>query len=210
MGPPPDELHDLRDRVGHTDVYLLDQILKGRFGENGCVLLDAGCGGGRNLVHFLRAGYAVSAVDRDSGAVEAAKDLARRLAPDLALDGFRVAPLEDLPFADETFGAVLASAVLHFARDEEHFDAMLGELWRVLAPRGFLFTRLASTVGIEDRVRRIEGRSFHLPDGSDRFLVDEEMLLDRTRALGARLAEPLKTVLVHGQRSMTNWFLRKP
>lgn len=203
-------LDRLREMVGPIDVYLFDQILKGRFPE-GCRILDAGCGGGRNLVFFLQAGYEVAAVDESEAAVAAARGLAERLAPDLSAERFRVARLEALPLGDGAFDAVIASAVLHFARDEAHFRAMVAELWRVLAPGGFFFARLASTIGIEDEVERIgeTGRRFHLPDGSDRFLVDEPLLAELTRDLGARPAEPLKTVLVAHQRSMTTWLLVK-
>jgi hypothetical protein len=86
---------------------------------------------------------------------------------------------------------------------------MVKEMWRVLRPGGIFFARLASTVGIEDQVKQIEGRRFHLPDGSDRFLVDERMLTTTSAALGGELLEPYKTVVVHGMRSMSNWCLRK-
>ena len=204
-------LDRLREMVGPIDVYLFDQILKGRFPPGGKIL-DAGCGGGRNLVFFLQAGgFEVTAVDESEAAVAATRELAERLAPGLPAERFRVAPLDALPFDDGTFDAVIGSAVLHFARDEAHFRAMVAELWRVLAKGGFLFARLASTIGIEDEVERIgeTGRRFHLPDGSDRFLVDEPLLAELTRELGARPAEPLKTVLVAHQRSMTNWLLVK-
>jgi hypothetical protein len=71
------------------------------------------------------------------------------------------------------------------------------------------FCRLASSIGIENQVRRIDGRRFHLPDGSDRYLVDEELLLRLTDELGGRLLDPLKTTVVQNQRSMTTWVVRK-
>lgn len=198
----------LRDLVGSVDVYLFDQILKGRFAP-GCRILDAGCGGGRNLVFFLQAGYPVYGVDRQPELVESARRLAARLAPELPRENFRVEPVEELSFDDASFDAVLASALLHFARDTRHFKAMVTELWRILAPGGFFFARLASTIGLEDRVEPIRDRRFHLPDGTDRFLVDEAMLTDYASALGAELAEPLKTTNVQNLRAMTTWCLVK-
>jgi tellurite methyltransferase len=82
-------------------------------------------------------------------------------------------------------------------------------MWRVLRPHGLLFCRLASTIGMENRMRRISGRRFRLPDGSDRFLVDEAMLVDLTRALDGTLLDPLKTSVVQDQRCMTTWVVRK-
>ena len=83
-------------------------------------------------------------------------------------------------------------AHLHFARDDEHFRAMLRGTWRVLRPGGLLFCRLASTIGMETRMRRIAGRRFLLPDGSERYLVDEALLVGLTEELGGRLADPLE------------------
>jgi hypothetical protein len=60
-------------------------------------------------------------------------------------------------------------------------------------------------------VRRLgaDGRRYRLPDGTDRYLVDEAMLMAQTRRLGGRLLDPLKTTVVQGQRSMTTWVVRK-
>jgi tellurite methyltransferase len=107
------------------------------------------------------------------------------------------------------FDVVFSSAVLHFARDEQQWEAMVKEMWRVLKPGGIFFARLASSIGMEDRVEVIEGRRYHLPDGSDRFLVDEAMLLRVTAALGGEFIEPIKTTVVQNLRAMTTWVLRK-
>lgn len=114
-----------------------------------------------------------------------------------------------MSFADADFDVVISSAVLHFARDEQHWQSMVDEMWRVLKPGGIFFARLASNVGLEDQVQLLEGRRYHLPDGSDRFLVDEQMLRHTTAALGGQWLEPFKTVVVADMRSMSNWCLRK-
>jgi hypothetical protein len=49
-----------------------------------------------------------------------------------------------------------------------------------------------------------------LPDGSDRFVVDESLLMAYSEQLGARLADPLKTTVVQGMRAMTTWCLIRP
>lgn len=107
------------------------------------------------------------------------------------------------------FHVVLSSAVLHFARDEEHWQAMANEMWRVLKPGGMFFARLASTIGVEDQIKLIDGRRYQLPDGSDRFLVDEAMLHRVTAALGGEFIEPIKTTVVENMRAMTTWVVRK-
>jgi SAM-dependent methyltransferase len=199
---------DPQELFGEIDIYLFDQLLKGRL-DSQMPLLDAGCGGGRNLTYFLRSGYRVFAVDQSRISIAAVQALAAKLAPQLPAENFRVEPVEKMSFADSSFGVVLSSAVLHFARDENHWQTMVNEMWRVLQPGGIFFARLASTVGIENQVKQIEGRRFHLPDGSDRFLVDEQMLSQTSTALGGELLDPFKTVVVHGRRAMSNWCLRK-
>ena len=126
-------------------------------------------------------------------------------------ENFRVEPLEQLSFPERWASVVISSAVLHFARDDAQFEAMLAGSWRVLASGGMFFCRLASTIGIESQVERLgsEGRRYRLPDGTARYLVDEPMLMALTRRLGGRLLDPLKTTVVQGQRSMTTWVVRK-
>lgn len=201
-------LAELNTLVGGVDIYLLDQILKGRF-PAGARILDAGCGGGRNISWFLRSGYDVCGVDMTPGSIAAVQGAAARLAPRLPADNFRVEPVEALSFANETFNAVLSIAVLHFARDPQHFEQMIHEMWRVLKTGGVLFARLASTIGIEDRVRPIGNGHYAVPDGSVRYLVDLERLQALTKQLNGRLIEPIKTVNVQNLRCMTTWVVEK-
>ena len=193
----------LRAEFGEIDIYLFDQILKGRFDRRPRVL-DAGCGDGRNLVYFLRHGFDCFGADRDPGAVEHVRRLAAQLAPALPHDHFQAAALDALPWPDASMDAVVCSAVLHFSDDAAHFGRMVTEMGRVLAPGGLFFARLASNIGIEDAVGAA-GRRVRLPDGSERFVVDEAMLLDWTTRLGGRLADPIKTTNVQQQRCMTTW-----
>jgi SAM-dependent methyltransferase len=201
-------LADLERQFGQIDIYVFDQLLRGRI-RRGMRVLDAACGSGRNLVYLLQAGFDVFATDADVRAVEAVGRLAARLAPHLPQENFRAEPVERMTFPDGFADVVLSSAVLHFARDDAQFHAMVREMWRVLKPGGMLFCRLASTIGMENRVRPIAGRRFTVPDGSDRYLVDESMLMHLTADLGGRLLDPLKTTVVQDQRSMTTWVVRK-
>ncbi len=196
-------------QFGPIDIYLFDQLLRGRIAP-GMRVLDAGCGGGRNLVYLLREGFDVWGTDGDAAAVASVRDLAARLAPSLPPDRFRVEPVEALSFADRSMDAVISSAVLHFARDHAHFDAMVQQMWRVLAPGGVFFCRLASSIGMEDRMRPIGDGRFHLPDGSVRYLVDEARLVALTTAFGGVLLDPLKTTIVQDQRCMTTWVVGNP
>ena len=199
---------NLREEFGDIDIYLFDQLLKGRISPSMAVL-DAGCGGGRNLIYFLRQNFQVFAVDSNPQAIQQVTQLASSLSFRLSSNNFQVADVEDMPFSDEQFDLVISSAVLHFARDKQHFDRMLTELWRVLKPGGMLFARLASSIGIEALVRPVGNGWFGLPDGSERFLVDEEMLAAAAERLGAGRLEALKTTNVENLRCMTTWVLQK-
>ncbi len=199
---------DLAQIFGPIDIYLFDQILRGRI-RPGMRIFDAGCGGGRNLVYFLREAYEVFAADQDESAIASVRELARRLAPRLPAENFRPEKLSAVTFPEGFADVVLSNAVLHFARDDDDFAAILRESWRTLRPGGLFFCRLASTIGMESRMQRIAGRRFRLPDGSDRYLVDESILLDWTEKLGGELVDPLKTTVVQNQRCMTTWVVRK-
>jgi tellurite methyltransferase len=192
---------------GNIDIYLFDQLLKGTY-QHCKEVLDIGCGGGRNLHYFLRNNYEVFGVDQSAEAVNAVGYLSAALAPSNPTENFRVANADALPFGDETFDLVISSAVLHFAKNEEHFDAMVNQAFRVLRPGGYFFARLASDIGIESLVKNLGNSRYLLPDGSTRFLVDQETLLGYTHKLG-KLHEPIKTTNVQNLRCMSTWCVQK-
>jgi tellurite methyltransferase len=199
---------DLERQFGQIDIYLFDQLLRGRI-RAGMRVLDAGCGSGRNLVYLLQSGVEVFATDADPGSIDHVRQLAATLSPALPEENFRVEPVEHMSFRDGFADVVISSAVLHFARDPDQFSAMVAEMWRVLKPGGLLFARLASSIGMESRVRPLSDGRFLLPDGSERYLVDEERLLTLTEQLRGRLLDPIKTTIVQNQRCMTTWVVQK-
>lgn len=200
-------MESLRREFGEIDIYLFDQLHRGRIAA-GMRILDAGCGGGRNLVYLLRQGFDVRGVEIDARALDTVRGLVQPYFPD-ADQRFTAAPVESMPFADASFEVVISSAVLHFAADEAQWQAMVREMWRVLAPGGLFFARLATTIGHESRVKALGNRRFVMPDGDTRFLVDEDFVMDAVRQLGGSLVDPLKTSVVQGTRSMMTWVLRK-
>jgi tellurite methyltransferase len=197
---------NLQQQFGQIDIYLFDQLLRGNI-VPGMRILDAGCGSGRNLVYLLREGYEIFAADENPNAIAQVSALAAALAPTLSPKNFRSERLETLSFPTASFDVVISNAVLHFARDEAHFDAMLHNLWRVLKPGGLLFCRLASTIGMPHQ--HIAGHRFLSPDGVERYCVDEALLMHLTAKLNAQLVDPLKTTVVQNQRCMTTWVTRK-
>jgi SAM-dependent methyltransferase len=200
---------NLQEQFGQIDIYVFDQILRGNILPSMRVL-DAGCGYGRNLVHLLRVGCDIHAVDADPEGVDHVRRLAGLLAPVLPAGNFRVGAIEQLGalgFADGFADVVLCNSVLHFARDEAHFLAMVEELWRVLRPGGMMFCRLGSRIGME--FEEVREHVFRIGDGSEWFLVDEDELLELTAQLGGILMDPLKTTIVQDHRCMTTWVVRK-
>lgn len=197
---------NIQDQFGQIDIYIFDQILRGNIAP-GMSVLDAGCGYGRNLVHLLRTGCEVFALDADAEAVEHVRQLSASLQTGLPAENFQVGSIERMPFPSGFADVVLCNAVLHFARDESHFRSMLAELWRVLKPGGIFFCRLGSRIGMD--FERLRGNVFLIPDGSEWFLVDQQMLLALTEEMNAVLVDPLKTTIVQDYRCMTTWVLRK-
>ncbi len=202
----------LQEQFGEIDIYLFDQLLRGRI-QPGMRILDAGFGSGRNLVYLLRSAeqnrFEIFGLDCDAQAVVAVRRLAASLAPNLSPGNFHLEAIERMSFPDTSFDVVITVAVLHFATADTHFEAMLRELWRVLKPAGLFFCRLASSIGIERRIEHLGDRRYLLPDGSERYLVDELLLMNWTERLEASLLDPIKTTVVQNQRSMTTWVLQK-
>jgi len=196
----------VQEQFGQIDIYVFDQILRGNI-EGGMRVLDAGCGYGRNLVYLLREKCEVFAVDSNAAGVEHVRQLSASLKTGLPAENFLVGPIEKMPFPDEFVEVVICSAVLHFARDGQHFLGMLKELWRVLRPGGMLFCRLGSRIGLD--FEQVRSNIYKVGDGSEWFLVDERMLLRLTNELNAVLVDPLKTTIVQDHRCMTTWVLRK-
>lgn len=197
---------DIQEQFGQIDIYVFDQILRGNIAP-GMAVLDAGSGYGRNLVYILRAGCTVFCLDSDPHAVDHVRQLSESLATGLPSENFQVGSIEQMPFPENLVDVVICNAVLHFARDAEHFRAMLSELWRVLRPGGMLFCRMGSRIGMD--FEEVRDNIFRIGDGSEWYLVDQEMLLSLTQEMNALLMDPLKTTIVQDYRCMTTWVLRK-
>jgi len=201
-------MKNLQQLFGNIDIYLFDQLLKGTYSE--ChKILDVGCGGGRNIVYFLQHGYDVYGIDPNPEAVAAVQELSIALTGENKAGNFKASFAETMPFADHTFDLVICSAVLHFAQNPEHFEAMMTKIWQVIKPGGYLFARLASNIGIENLVQPLRHNRYLLPDGSERYLVTEQSLLYYTQKLNGYLHEPIKTTNVQNLRCMTTWCLQK-
>lgn len=194
-------MQELKNIQG-TDIYLLDQIMKGRYAP-GDKILDAGCGSGRNMVWFTRNGYDVWGCDFANEAFIHAMERTG-----LTEEKFYCCPLENMPYDNDGFDHVICNAVLHFAQSEEHFLEMIKELHRVLKPGGSLFIRMTSVLGLPENYQKVEKGRYLLQDGTERFLLTKP-LLEGIKNQGFGLLEPVKSVLVEELRSMTTLVLEK-
>jgi tellurite methyltransferase len=197
----------LQQQFGQIDIYVFDQILRGHITPT-MRILDAGCGCGRNLIYLLREHAEIFAIDQSPDCVEHVRQLSETLNTGLPSENFQLSTIEQMPFPDAFTDVVVCNSVLHFARDEAHFHAMITELWRVLRPGGLLFCRLGSRIGMD--FEPLGGGLYRTGDGSAWFLVDEAKLMHLTAELNAQLIDPLKTTVVQNHRCMTTWVLRKP
>ena len=197
-------LQELKNLIGDTDIYLIDQIFKDRYGAAD-IILDAGCGGGRNMHWFLRSEIAIYGLDSDEMAIAALQ----WNNPSLPKERFVVAPVENMPFADHFFDHIISSAVLHFAESKTLFMQMLSEMLRVLKPNGTLFIRMSSDIGIENYVTPIQHGVYNIPDGSVRFLLTRPLLAYIMNENQLTFIDPLKTVNVDDVRCMSTLMLRK-
>ena len=197
-------INPLQDAIGDTDIYLIDQIMKGRYQPEDTIL-DAGCGYGRNLFWFLKNGFNIYGVDQNTAAIN---NLRTNLPPHLGKK-FQQADLETLPFDNNYFDHIICSAVLHFAKNTAHFQEMVAESIRVLKPNGSLFIRMTSDIGIEGKPKPIADGVFGIPDGSTRFLLTRTLLAEIIQKNNLSFLEPFKTVNVDDLRCMSTLVLKK-
>lgn len=195
------QIAELNRLLGNIDIYLLDQILKGRFTPD-MKILDAGCGEGRNAVYFINSGFQVFGIDENELAIQYIRYVSKTLKPEYDAQRFQIGKLEEIPFHTSAFDAVICSAVLHFAADETNFWQMMDEMIRVLKPGGILWFRMTTAFGgMKEESQELGGGKYLLPDGSERFLITQEHV-DKMQEKGLRFLEVPKSVLVHGQRTM--------
>jgi len=193
----------LKKSIKDIDIYILDQILKDLY-QPGAKILDAGCGSGRNLKWFYESGFEIHGTDTDTEPLLRCKELYPT-----QKENFIEANIEKMPYKANSFDHVICNAVLHFAKDLNHFTQKFEELLRVLKPKGSLFIRTASNFGIENLVILLDKGIYKLPDGTSRFLMTPEILEDIQNNKVVVLIEDVKTTIVHHKRAMTTLVIKK-
>jgi len=192
----------LRNTLAGMDIYLLDQVLKGRF-PKGCSILDVGCGAGRNIRWFAHNGYDVSGIDIDEAHVAG-----------LAQQGIAKVvhgTATELPWPNAQFDAVICNALLHVLANRTELDAAVRESWRVLKPGGVWFTRVATTLGMEGRMEKLSDGRYRVGEsGWEVVPLSLDEMLAIANEFGGKLLDPIKAVNVQNQRAMSTWVMQKP
>jgi len=185
---------------GKTDIYVIDQILKERY-KSGQSILDAGCGGGRNLKWFYPNDFEIYGIDADAEFLAVAKQNYPN-----AASNFITGNLNHLPYGKNSFDHILCCAVLHFAQSETHFTAMFTELVRVLKPNGTLLVRMASNIGLDGNTPEI---TYKQNGQKGTYYLTRERIKNLIEEYTLTLLEPIKTTNVQDERAMTTLLFQK-
>ena len=197
-------LEEINQTIGNIDLYLLDQILKGCITPD-MKILDAGSGEGRNLHYFIKNDYQhVYGIDPNPTAIQMLQIIGKRIPK----EHFVCSSIEEMPFITPMFDYIICNAVLHFAQGEAHFNELFTQLVKVLKPKGQLFIRMTSNQSMSNAIPLGDGL-FKLPDGSKRYLLDIASISTLLDKHNIKLIEPVKSLYVHEQRTMTTLVLQK-
>ena len=197
-------LEEINQTIGNIDLYLLDQILKGCITPD-MKILDAGSGEGRNLHYFIKNDYQhVYGIDPNPTAIQMLQIIGKRIPK----EHFVCSSIEEMPFITPMFDYIICNAVLHFAQGEAHFNELFTQLVKVLKPKGQLFIRMTSNQSMSNAIPLGDGL-FKLPDGSKRYLLDIASISTLLDKHNIKLIEPIKSLYVHEQRTMTTLVLQK-
>ncbi len=130
-------------------------------------------------MHLLREGCEIFALDADPDGVEHVRQLSESLGTGLPAENFQVGSIERMPFPDGFADVVICNSVLHFARDDRHFQAMLRSYGECSGRAGCCSAALVQESAWTSS--EVRANIFIVGDGSEWFLVDEEMLLEFDR-----------------------------
>jgi 2-polyprenyl-6-hydroxyphenyl methylase/3-demethylubiquinone-9 3-methyltransferase len=142
------EEHHRDRRAGGEFVFVPERLplFVQAVGGPGRTVLDLGCRSGAVTQHFLE-GNDVTGVDVDPAALERAAE--RGIAP------VRANAEEALPFADDSFDAVVAGELLEHVRDPAD---VVSEVRRVLRPGGTFVGSVPNAFRLQSRLLFLAGR----------------------------------------------------
>jgi len=106
-------------------------------GVNRAVILDAGCGEGRNCVYLAKQGFVMHGVDIALPPIEKGRKWIKLEGLAKAVD-LRVGDVTNLPYKDSFFDAVIDIFTIEFIPKRKQY---IEEVARVLKPNGYFFIK---------------------------------------------------------------------
>ncbi len=195
-------------QLGRIDVYLLDQLMKGRIHPN-MRILDAGFGHGRNAQYFIENDFDIWGVDRKEELTHFINAQIDIWNPTYDKSKFKIAGLETIPFPDNHFDFIISCAVFHFAESRTHFIQLFEETIRVLKTGGIFWFRMTTKHTLEMHAQHLHDDIYTLPDGSTRYLLDLDVLRELMEKYHLTFVDPFKTINVADLRTMCVGVLQK-
>lgn len=190
-----------KEELQGVDIYLIDQILKGRIKPEDRIL-DAGCGKGRNLRPFIEENYSFVGIDPEMDRIQYLSEKYPQHSRQ-----FIESSIEDFE-DDDGFNVILCNAVLHFAENDSHFEQLFSKLICLLKPDGILFIRMTSNIGLDPTLFPDTG-VYQLPDNTSRYLITRERITELLKEYNLELLDPVKSTVVEHLRSMTTAVFQK-
>lgn len=145
-------------------------------------LLDIGCGAGRNAIPLAEAGWEVVGTDYSLPMVEAAAARAQEANLNAR---FILAPMESLPFQDESFDLIVAHGIWNLAESTAQFRQAVREAARLAAPDAGLFVFTFSRNTISAEAEPVEGEEFVFTEFSGQrqtFLTEDQLIRELAAA----------------------------
>jgi SAM-dependent methyltransferase len=121
-------------RLADQRLERMDAIITGAFGPAHPRILDVGCGGGRDLAHWLSCGWPAGHL----AGVDVVPDRVERARTSCPGVDIRLGASGPLPFPDAAFDVACASMVLSSILDDGVRRALCLEMLRVVRPGGLL------------------------------------------------------------------------
>lgn len=202
---PLNSLDDINNYFGDLDLFLLDQLLKGNI-RSGKVL-ELGFGDGRNLLHFLQAGYEVHGVDLDPSSIALMKAFAKNLKQGCP-ENFIKTSATDLPYDDAFFDTVICCRLFHFLSDQDKKIAW-HQIHRVLRPNGICYFTANSTINFEHSIVGHEEGQHSFPDGTQGYMLNQKHLSAFLTDSGFKQIEPTRHIQYDDQHAETILVLQK-
>jgi ubiquinone/menaquinone biosynthesis C-methylase UbiE len=120
------------------------------------IILDLGCGAGRNIAMMHDLGFMVYGCDQNKKMVLSARSkLPRRASKNIVIGN-----MVSLPYPDKFFDIVVSNGVFHNANGLEEFSLAIREAGRVLKKNGYLVLNTFTSSTLRDGFKKIPQKKF--------------------------------------------------